>query len=150
MPTTSQNIQSALTGSSALTTILTGGIYTFEDTGRMGITFRNVPSAFDGALLKPCAMVKARNKFYTSDLRDEASQLATFIQAIEVWLYQEGGDDIIEQAAHLVYNVLHDTKPYQGVRTIISAAPQGGQDESMNGASFIRTEYRLYGIEKKT
>jgi hypothetical protein len=79
-------------GGSGVATLLTGGIYTFDETGRLGINRNNTPSAFDATtgLLKPCALVKDRGQVPDGGVADDGTQQVSYRQIVEVWLYDDG------------------------------------------------------------
>jgi hypothetical protein len=119
---------------------LPGGIYTWEETGRLGINFTNTPFAFNKALLLPCAFIKTKEIVPTNDLRDEAEQVMSYRRTFQIFIYQEGGTAILEEVFNMMYNMLQDKQPFPGVRTMFTNIPEGGQDESLNGANFIRID----------
>src|SRR5690348_14819186 len=80
------------TGAGGAATLLTGGIYTFDETGRLGINRDSTPNAFDttSGLLKPCAIVKDRGRFPDGGVADDVTQRVSYRQLVEVWLYDDG------------------------------------------------------------
>ena len=129
---------------------LPGGIYTWEDTGRLGINYTNTPLAFDGALLLPCAFIKTKEIQPTKDLRDEAEQVMSYKRLCQIFIYQEGGTAILEEIFNMMYNLIQDKQPFLGVRTMLTGIPEGGQDESLNGANFIRIDFIEIGFLQPT
>jgi len=126
--------------------LLDGGLYTWEDTGRLGINYSNNPLAFNGALIRPCAFIKTKEIQPTTDLRDEAEQIMSYRRTCQIFLYQEGGTAILEQVFNMMYNMIQDKQPFPGVRTMLTNIPEGGQDESLNGANFIRIDFVEIGF----
>ena len=57
----SEVIRDALAADATLVGLLTGGIYSYEQTGRNGISRVTTPTAYNGFLL-PCAVIKAGDK----------------------------------------------------------------------------------------
>jgi hypothetical protein len=132
-----------------LTGILTGGIVTFDETGRNGIGVESTPTLFDGAYLKPCAMVKLRSMSARNDLRDVGENIQAASGVVEIWFYDDGdnGYEDILDAQGVVYSILP--------RQRISGAGwlrwtndiQNIRDSSLEGASALRSDYRLVNIK---
>ncbi len=51
--TVESDVKDIINADSTLTGLLTGGIYTYDETGRLGISRQTTPSAFSGATIKP-------------------------------------------------------------------------------------------------
>ncbi len=143
----SESIKTILEADSNLTTILTGGIFTFDETGYMGVTVTTTPSAFTGPVLKPCAVVKARNKVAGFSIIDEKEQVTDFEQVIEIWLMQANSTETIEQAEGLVYTLLHNKRIINNMPIRWMRTSEGDEMPDMAGAMFILTEFRLYGLK---
>lgn len=140
-------VQDALQGVEAVTNILTGGIYTIQDTGRMGITFNNTPAAFDGPSLLPCAMIRGRYKYPTKDHRDAEAQLVSFNQVVEIRLYQDNGNNDLESAYSQIYKVLHDKRLGDYYLKLLNVR-DGLWAEDLNGAVELIIEFDAIGLEK--
>ena len=126
---------------------LPGGIYTWEETGRLGISFTNTPYAFNKALLLPCILIKTKELLATEEVNDEAEQAMSFRRTGQIFIYQEGGTAILEEVFNIVYNLIQNKQPFPGVRTMITQVIEGGQEESLNGANFIRIDFVERGIK---
>jgi hypothetical protein len=87
----------------------TGGIFDFDETGRMGIGRTNTPGAFDqtNETIKPCVLVKVRSSVPDYILADDTNQLVSFRHTLEVWFYQDSGFTTIETMRDRVYALLH-------------------------------------------
>lgn len=106
-------IHTRLAADGTLTGYLTGGVYLSRNLPQRGITIDDVPAAFaaNGAL-KPLAVVKPRSLVGTTDIRDQARQLTSTNQVIEIWLYADGaaGYSTLENAASRIYVLLHERR----------------------------------------
>lgn len=129
---------------------LPGGIWTWEETGRLGISFTNTPLAFDRAVLMPCMLIKTRLITPTFDLRDEPEQIMSYKRTVQFFIYQENGTSVLEETYNLVYNLIQDKQPFPGVRSMITNVVEGLQEESLNGANFIRIDAVEFGIQMPT
>lgn len=87
----------------------TGGIFSYDETGRMGIGRTNTPDAFDQAteIIKPCVLIKTRAPVADYTLADDANQLVSYREALEIWLYQDSGYTTIETMEARIYTLLH-------------------------------------------
>lgn len=140
-------IQTTLQNSAEVSSLLTGGIYTIQDTGRTGLTFTSTPQAFNGPSILPCAMVKERRRYFNQQIRDQGEQVASFHQAVEIRLYQDNGLDVIQEALKAIYKVLHDKRIDNTMFTIV-AVRQGRWAEELNGAIEIVIDVDAQGLEK--
>lgn len=129
---------------------LTGGIYSIEDTGYMGVSINSTPAAFSGPLLLPCAVVKARSQVATSEIRDPNTKATSFNQAIEIWLYEQNSTETIEEAAALIYNLLHESKPVDDRWCYWMQTTEGQEARELGGALFSKMEFQLKGIKSSS
>ncbi len=143
----SQDFKDVLDSDTSLMTLLTGGLFTFDETGYMGVSYTNTPSAFNGAMLQPCGVVKVRAKQATNDLRDEDKKVSSYTQVLEVWLYEANSTDTIEQAADLVYTLLQDSTAVEGMRTFFVRSFEGSEAPELGGALFITLEFQINSIK---
>lgn len=87
----------------------TGGIFDFDETGRMGIGRTNTPGAFDQTteIIKPCVLVKTRAPVADYILADDSNQMVSYTEALECWCYQDSGFAAIETMTARIYTLLH-------------------------------------------
>lgn len=146
-----RTILAADTGTGGVATLLTGGIYTYEQTGRLGINRNGTPSAFSTTtgLLKPCAVIKPRAKVPDGEIVSLGSQLASYRQVVEVWLYNDGdvGYTVIDQAVARVYKLLHakraGNRPVRWQNTI----ERPPRDDTLNYACVARVDFLVIAIQ---
>lgn len=138
------------TGAGGAATLLTGGVYSYEQTGRLGINRRSTSNAFDvNGKLKLCAVVKPRAKVPDGDIRDPKLQLASYRQVVEVWVYGDGdaGYSGIDQAVQRIYQVLHGKraggKPIRW-QTTLERPPR---DDTLNEACVSRIDFQILAIQ---
>lgn len=146
MTTIAQAVRDYIQLEPTLYQLMTGGMYTWDETGRLGINYTTVPQAFNRSRLMPCLAVKIRGLLPTKDIRDEDEQIMSYIRNGQIFIYQEGGTDAIEEATQLVYNMLHDREPIDGVRCMFGPILDGRQEESLNGASMTIINFSLFGL----
>jgi hypothetical protein len=86
----------------------TGGVYDYDETGRLGINRTTTPGAFSSAgIIKPCVLLKLRSSTPDYDLADDANQYVSLREMLEVWLYQDAAFAAIETMRNRVYVLLH-------------------------------------------
>jgi len=135
-------------GVGGVVTLLTGGVYSFVETGRLGISRTSTPGAFDAdGLLKPCAVVKARGAAPDGGADDDGAQVASYRQVVEVWLYADGdaAQTTIEAAQKRAFTVLHG-KMIGSDKVIAHWAGNyfgGERDASLDFALVLRCDYAV-------
>lgn len=83
-------VAALLEADATLDALLTGGIYVSATVGPLGITRETNPAAFDAnGWLKPCALVRERNKVPEGSVLDFDAQIESVRQIVEVWLYAD-------------------------------------------------------------
>lgn len=104
-------IKTVLEADATLLATATGGIYDFNETGRIGVNRTNTPSAFDAnGVIKPTILVRARALVPDFVLRDSSGQYSSARQTIEVYYYQDSGYSTIATLKDRVYALLHETQ----------------------------------------
>jgi hypothetical protein len=132
------------------TDVLTGGIYDWNETGRMGITGGNVATsdAFDGPLLSPCALIKFRGWNVGGGIVDEANQIYSAFGTLEVYIYNESDIDVIETAIDRIATALSEKKVATGVTCQWRGQSGEMQAEELNGAAMMIMYFRLLTIKE--
>lgn len=87
----------------------TGGVWDFDESGRMGIGRTNTPAAFDQTteVIKPCVLIKLRSSVPDYILADDSNQYVSLREMLEVWFYQDTTFTAIETMRSRVYVLLH-------------------------------------------
>lgn len=98
-----------LEADATLLALATGGIWDFDETGRMGIGRTNTPGAFDQAteIIKPCLLIKLRSSVPDYILADDSNQYVSLRETLEVWFYADLSFSPIENMRSRVYVLLH-------------------------------------------
>ncbi|MFA4973746.1 MAG: hypothetical protein WC683_14135 [bacterium] len=116
-------ILEADTGAGGFATVLTGGVYDWDETGRLGISRENTATstAFDAnKRLKPCALIRTRSQEPDGFIADP-TPVRSIIETVELWLYQVDGYETIEDAEARAFTLLdqqrasNHTLRYNGV-----------------------------------
>lgn len=136
-------IRDVLASDAGLAALLTGGIYSYEQIGRNGISRVTTPDAYaaDG-FLKPCAIVKGGDARATGAIRDDAPGMR---QMVEVYLYDDGdrGYGTITQARDLAAALLD----WQWLADAGFARRAGGADDlrdpKLNNAALVRGDFEI-------
>lgn len=82
-------IANLLKADSTFSSLVPGGIYTFDDTGRQGLSGTMTPNIFDGAVLKTCCLVRQWGRIYFAGIRDWDARAREFAQRVNVFIYSE-------------------------------------------------------------
>lgn len=149
-------IKDKLSAVPELVTLLTGGIYEWEevnssgDKKNTGINRKNTPDAYHPTtgLLLPCLLVKGRAVVSSGGIADQESQTRSVSQVVECWLYtdRQGSVSTLESAVELIYVAL-EAKTVEGAVNIewfnsIRPTP----DRTMEDATQFREDYRVVGL----
>lgn len=136
------------TGVGGVATLLTGGIYTFAETGELGISRDSTPLAYDGAMLKPCCVIRARGQEGDGGARDAG--VASYRQVVEFWFYNDRSAtySTLETARSRVF-ALVDEKMIGTNKQILrwTGNPiNEAQDPALDNARMIRADYDTRGL----
>lgn len=86
----------------------TGGIWDFDETGRLGINRTTTPAAFDAnEIIQPCVLLKLRSSEPDQALVDEGARYQSVNEILEVWFYEDTGYSNIETMRDRVWALLH-------------------------------------------
>ena len=109
MTTTLANAKAILEADTGnLLLLATGGIWDWDETGRMGINRSNTltTAAFTSGIIKPCIMLKLRSSVPFGDIADDPAQIVSARDMLEVWAYQHAGYSTIKSMLARVYTLL--------------------------------------------
>lgn len=139
-----------LVSDAALAAILTGGIYGYEATRRLGITRQSTPDAFDAeGFLLPCALVKMRGPVANSNLADLAEQVIASRQVAEIWLLEDQFYTAIEAADIEIFRLLHGYKlPHAWQMAWAFTTAPLTDEGSLKGASTKRCDYSFMQLKQ--
>lgn len=100
-------VLAVLQGDTTLTDAATGGIHDWEDS--LGLSRRNTPSAFVTAtgVIKPCIVVRSVDEIPDGMLADDAAQMVSVREMVQLWFYQDRGFDVIDTMKSRAYTLLH-------------------------------------------
>lgn len=140
------------TGSGKVATLLTGGIYTFEETGKLGINRDSTPNAFSATTgqLKPCLVVKGRSQVPDNGIWDDATQDLSYRQIVELWFYDAGdaGYSTIRAARDRAFELLHGKTVGSSklIPRLNSHPVLEGRDTDLGHAAMCRSDYEIRGL----
>jgi hypothetical protein len=105
---TAKAILEADTGT--LVPLATGGIWDWDETGRMGINRSNTltAAAFDATsrIIKPCLLLKLASSTPFGDVADDSAKVVSVREVLEVWGYQHTGYSTIKSMLDRAYTLL--------------------------------------------
>lgn len=133
MSDTLANAKTLLEADATLLALATGGVWDWDETGRMGINRTNTPTAFTDGKIKPCLLLKLRSSVPFGDVADDAAQVTGARDMLEVWAYQDIGYATINAMLARVYTLLQG-KPLGGFvcRWAGDISPQRDTDMDAN------------------
>lgn len=137
-----------LLGDVTLTTILTGGIYAWdEETSRNGVNMNDTPAAYDAdGILLPCAVVKAPEVSDWGGIRDR--KLASTSIRLEIYVYDEGRnsrDDAVLPAYGRIV-ALTDNELVEGVGRMRHYHRLDIRDIDMSNALVTKADFQVVGV----
>ena len=144
-------VRTALMADAAFVALLTGGVYTWNVTGKLFISRDNsaTSTAFDAnGVLKPCCMVKVRSATPTNTLSDPLPLQGERL-ALEIWFYQDDGYATIESAKQRAFVLLHEAC-LENYTLFSNGTPflRTYTEEDFGGAFLIRADYRAHRINR--
>lgn len=135
-----------------LVATLTGGIYKRESVGMEGIT-RGTQAAFDAnGYLLPCALVKQAPHVPDGQIYDEAAQIDSARQRIEIWLYEDRGYTAIDSAKARL-KVLFKGHKFSNAAPILWLGDYLGRARdpgALKGNSMERVDFQVVALDKPT
>jgi hypothetical protein len=86
----------------------TGGIFDFDETGRLGLSRTTTPTAFDATgIIKPCVLLKLRSSTPDFQLADDPTQYVSVREMLEAWFFSDNSYAAIETMRNRTYILLH-------------------------------------------
>lgn len=134
-------------GIGGVATVLTGGIYTYAETGRLGIDRNRTPDAFSGGYLQPCGVVKARPQVASGQV---VGSKPSYRQVVEIWLYNDGdaGYSTLEAVAGRVFTLLHDTVLANGGVVLWVHTLAQEREAALDHAAMLRVDFAVYNVQE--
>lgn len=141
-----------LKADSTLTTILTGGIYIFEDSGRTGLNRIQNLEAFNKktGLLKPVGVVYEQNQAPTDMANDTRIGFMSTVTPFLVYLYDNGNNGYvsIEAAQQRIYKLLHGQRIPNGFQSLCKNLLTDKREPLLQDASFYCFWLYVYGFRR--
>lgn len=137
-------VKAILEADATLLATATGGVWDYDETGRMGLSRTITPAAFDsGKRIKPCVLLKTRERVPDGELVEDANQLASYRQMLEVWLYEDTGYTNIDTMADRVYALLHGKQLTGTFHVVWTGDYRPGQRDLDLDANLQRSDYLI-------
>jgi len=141
------DIQAALQTDTTFNNLMTGGIYTYDETGRNGISLQGTPAAYDDGTLKPCVVIKERSSTPTNAIRSEAIRDFSYRAVLELWFYDDGAAtlDTLDSAKNRAIALLHDQR-VTGAKVQLNSQMKNFRDPDLEGAHVLRLEFFVHAV----
>lgn len=123
----------------------TGGIYDWDETGRMGINRTNTPNAFSESVIRPCVLLKLRTSLPFGEIADDPEQTLSMRDMIEILFYQDSGFSTIETMKSRAWTLLHGKRP-TGTAACRHAGDYYPPRDMETDANLVRSDYAVYWI----
>ncbi len=125
----------------------TGGIYTEEDVGRLGVNRTTLAAAFTSGIIRPTIYIKSREARAVPGQGDVIDNREAAEVVIEFWLYQHTGYTTINTMRGAIFDLLH-LKQVSGVLQIRWVGDVRGQRDTDLDASVERSDYVVTYINR--
>lgn len=143
-------VMEADAGAGGVNTLLTGGIYTYTETGRSGINRDSTPSAFDPTtrLLRPCAVVRDQEQTPDGGVADDRSQAVSYRQLVHIFLYQEGSatTSTLETVAARLHTLFAGQK-VGGYQVHWAGTLNDQREPALERATLMRVTFAVRGMK---
>lgn len=147
-------VKDIVVGHTPIMNLLTGGAYTFEELGMLGLSPNNPAcvSAFEKVngltRIRPCVIIKVRSETADFERHDVNRQITSYTGYIEFWLYQYSLYTVINAASDEL-DKLFTSRTYAGVGLVRPTInfPNLVSTEFDN-VSLRRNEYSFKRIKK--
>ena len=137
-------VKAILEADATLLATATGGVWDYDETGRMGLSRTATPAAFDSDLrIKPCVLLKTRERVPDGALVDDAVQLISYRQILEVWLYEDMGYAHMDTMADRIYALLHGKRLSGTFHAAWAGEYRSGQRDLDLDANLERSDYLI-------
>lgn len=147
--TIAEDVQTLLLANAALVLLATGGIYTYADTNRLGISEYNTPDVFGtSGQVNPTILIKDREQMIDGGINDDVTQALSYRQIVEIWIYDDGdhGFGTINSIRSAIYTLLHARRV--NLRYCrLHGNLQNMRDPGLRYAGFTRSDYMIWGIQ---
>lgn len=146
MSTTLDSAKTILEADSTLLAIATGGVWSWDETGRMGINRTNTTGAFTNGIIQPCLLLKLRSSVPFGGIADDVTQKTSARDMLEVWAYQDSGYSTIKSMLDRVYTLLQG-KRVGGVSCRWAGNTQPLRDTEMD-ANVERSDFAVIFLKQ--
>jgi hypothetical protein len=136
-------IAGVLAEDDVLAALLVGGIYSYEQTGRNGISRRATPGAYDeSGFLRACAVIKAGEMRNAGAIRDDRAGLA---QRVEVYLYDDGdsGYGTLLTARDVLVGLIDRAWLEDAGYVRVVGGAEDLRDPKLNNAAVVRVDFEV-------
>lgn len=108
MSSTLSDAKTILEADATLLALATGGIYDWDETGRMGINRSNsaTSAAFSNGIVQPCVLLKLASSVAFGEVADDAAKVTGARDVLEVWAYQDSGYATMTSMLDRVFTLL--------------------------------------------
>lgn len=137
--------KTVLEADATLLATATGGIWDFDETGRLGISRTLTPTAFDSnGIIKPCVLLKSRSYIPDYVLADDSSQYVSAQEMLEAWFYESNGYTNILTMRNRVYALTHTVQLTGTFQCLWAGHIRPGFRDDDLDAFLERSDYQVF------
>jgi hypothetical protein len=142
-------IKTLLEADATLLATATGGVWDWQETGRLGISRETTPAAYDSNnLLKPCLLVKGRGERPDGQIADQAGRVLSTREIVELWFYEDEGYTNIQTMQNRAFALLHEVQVSGTFIVRWAGRPLAQQrDDAMGNVSVERDDYQAIALK---
>ncbi len=130
------------------TPLIDGGVVTWQETGRNGISPTSTPDLYEEGYLQTSIVVKDDGESPFGGIRDRGTKMLSSRVRIQIWFVQDGDDgyDELDTARRRVYDLLHETI-LSGIGTVKWIGEmEPPPDSSLENAAVLRSDYAVIRV----
>lgn len=141
-------------GGSGVNTVLTGGIYTWEQTGRNGLSRQTTPNAYvsNSPILRPCAVIKDRAQVPDGGIQNDKTPAVSYRQVIEIWLYDAGSSttSTLDTVANRIFALLHGQRVNSRLCRWLGNPMIDERVMALENARILRSDYQIVDVKRSS
>lgn len=128
--------------------LIDGGVVTWQETGRNGVSPTSTPDLFENGYLKTVIVIKDDGESAFGGVRDRGAKALSTRLRIQIWFLQDGDDgyEELDTARRRVYDLLHETI-LAGIGTVKWIGElEPPPDSSLENAAVLRSDYAVFRV----
>lgn len=93
---------------STLSAILTGGVYTWDGVGRLGLNDQTTPAMYNSnGTIKPAMLIRQLDENIEGSVNDGVTPIVSVAAVVQLWVYEDSGYTSIDAAIARLFTLSH-------------------------------------------